>query len=134
MSDTPTGIILEVEANGDVRVSLPEGQTAEVGERFSVLNENQEPIAQIKVVRSDSSGTVARSFQPFVSNDTLRRATTGAAAGAAVGAIGSIVPGVGTIAGATVGAVIGSALARRKPKQAIESGMPILLIVEPSAQ
>jgi hypothetical protein len=129
MPDAPTGLIVEVEANGDVRVSLPEGQTAEVGERFSVLNENQEPIAQIKVVRSDSSGIVARSFRPFVSNDTLRRATAGAVAGAGAG---SVLPVVGTVAGAGIGAVIGSALARRKPKQAIESGMPILLVATPS--
>jgi hypothetical protein len=131
MLDKPTGTIVEVEPNGDVRVSLRKGQTAEVGERFSVLNDNQEPIAQIKVVRADSSGIVARSFQPFVSNDTLRRATAGAAAGAAGGAIASIVPGVGTVAGATIGAVVGSALARRKPKQVIESGMSISLIASP---
>jgi phage tail tape-measure protein len=129
MLDTPTGIIEEVEANGDLRISLREGQTAEVGERFSVLNEKQEPIAQIKVVRSDSSGVVARSFQSFVTYDTLRRAGAGAGAGAAAG---TVVPVVGSLAGAVVGAVIGSALARRKPKQAIESGMPISPVAAPA--
>jgi hypothetical protein len=142
MSNPATGRIVDAASNGDLRITPPADQAAEVGERFCVLNEQGEPIAEIKVIRSDASGTIARYFQPFVSDEALRNASAGtahgrassAAAGAAAGAIlGSPLPLVGTMAGAAIGAMTGvvlrSALARRSPRQPIQSGMVIVPIV-----
>lgn len=142
MSEKSIGRVVKTKSNGDLTIIPPRGKTVEVGERFHVLNESKEPIAEIKVVSTDSSETIARYFQPFVSDETLRAATKstgkaatakGAAAGATAGAIAaSVVPLFGTVVGAATGAVIGSVLARRSPRQPIRNGMTIVPIADSS--
>jgi phage tail tape-measure protein len=133
MSDASAGHIVDTASNGDLFISPPKGQDAEVGERFLVLDQSGERIAVIKVVRSDSTGVVARYFQPFVSDDALRNtkvaAMAGAAGAAAAGLIGSaLFPAVGTVVGAAAGAFLANALERRPPRRPIRSGMTIVPI------
>lgn len=130
MPTTIAGHIVDVADNGDLKISLSPGQVAEVGERFTVLNEREQPIAEIKVVRANSSEIVARHFEPFVSDAALR-ASTGSGAGAIIGGIlGSLImPGPGSAIGAATGAAVGSALKHRSPTESIRSGMAITPIV-----
>jgi hypothetical protein len=123
------GHIVDVADNGDLKVSLSPSRVAEVGERFTVLNEREKPIAEIKVVRADSSEIVARHFEPFVSDAALR-ASTGSGAGAVIGGIlGSLIfPGAGTAIAAAMGTALGSALRHRSPTEPILSGMAIVPI------
>lgn len=140
MPEVPVGSIVDVTTNEDLVLSMASDQTAEVGDRFYVLNSLNEPLEEITVVRIDpESGVIARFFQPPVSDEVLRKASrdtdtagdatnrAGSAAGAAVGAyIGTIAfPGVGTILGSAVGLVIGNMLTPKKQPPRIAVGMKI---------
>jgi hypothetical protein len=126
------GRIMEAMPDGNLKIATPAGHRAEVGERFWVLDSHGQPVAEIKVIQSDSSGTTARYFQPFVSDDTLRTVETGATGGAVGAAVATgsalgtvLVPGLGTAVGAITGLVVANALSRRSRGRRIREGMVI---------
>lgn len=125
MSDASQGSIVKID-QGEITLDLPSGVSAEVGERFSVVNDAGKQIAQVKVIRSDAQGTVARQFQPFVSDDVLRAAAAGV--GAVLGSL-AFEP----IAGAVIGAALGSALGQRQ-RAPILPGMKVVPTLEMESQ
>jgi len=126
VADTYAGRV--VGRNGkDIEIRLPPGQTAEVGERFGVLDDSGKQIAIVKVIKSDPNQIIARQFQQFVSDEVLGRAV-GAGVGAAVGSIFSLDP-PGASVGAMIGAAVGSALSQR-PGPSIRTGMKVEPVAE----
>jgi len=121
MPDPGEGRVVNV-SDGEITLELPNRISAEVGERFSIINDTGKQVAQVKVIRSDTQGTVARQFQPFVSDDVLRAAAAGV--GAVLGSL-AFEP----IAGAVVGAALGSALGQRQ-RAPISPGMKVVPTLE----
>jgi hypothetical protein len=127
-----TGRVLSVVNNGDIKIDIPQGIAPEVGTRFRVINDKGEPIAEIKVIRSDADGIFARHFRPFVSDDVLKQAAS-AGAGAAIGSVlgGALSTALlfDPVLGAVVGGVIGRAIAGTTSANKIRSGMRIVPII-----
>lgn len=126
MPETTEGRVARVNGS-QIELDLPSGVTTEVGERFTILDDSGKQIAQIKIVKSDDTGIVARQFQSFVSDDVLRRAI-GAGVGAALGSL-TFDP----VAGAAVGAALGSVLGQ-KHRASICPGMRAVPSVEMERQ
>jgi hypothetical protein len=121
MPDLNEGRVAKV-SKGEITLDLPSGATAEVGERFSIISDSGKQIAQVKVIRSDATGIVARQFQSFVSDDVLRAVAAGV--GAVIGSL-AFEP----VPGAMVGAALGSVLGQRQ-RAAISPGMKVIPTLE----
>jgi hypothetical protein len=109
--------------NGEIEIKLPSKTKAEVGERFTVIDDAGRVVAQVKVIKIEPNVIMAREFRSFVSQDVLRRAL-GAGIGAAVGTF-VLEP----VAGAMMGAALGSALSQ-KQRPPITAGMRVIPSLE----
>jgi hypothetical protein len=110
----------QIRNDGNMAIICPSGVEAEIGARFYVINDSDSPIAEIKIIKVDSSGAIARSFKPFTPGPRMTRA----AASGVGAALGSFLNA--PVTGAVIGAAIGSALAGISSASPIQVGMRII--------
>jgi hypothetical protein len=125
MPDSIEGRVTKV-SGGEITLELPSGATAEIGERFSIVNNFGRQITQVKVIRSDATEIVARQFQSFISNDVRNAVDASFHSSFGTALVGAA---LGGIPGAVIGAALGNVLGKRQ-RASISPGMKVIPALE----